>query len=163
MRSTNLNAESKWTAVVMLGLFAIAGCGGPAGPKTYPVKGQVQLAGGEVKVLAGHNVEAALETDSTVRAYGLIQDDGSFELETLRAGVLQSGAAEGKYRVRVALSDDDPEARNRATQAVNPRFLTFDSSGLSFPGTHGCACHASTVATVTTGGRRPSSHGKRVS
>jgi hypothetical protein len=132
VRSTNLNAESKWSVVVVLGLLTIAGCGGPAGPKTYPVKGQVQLAGGEVQVLAGHNVEAALETESTVRAYGLIKDDGSFELETLRAGVLQSGAAEGKYRVRVALSDDDPEARNRATQAVNPRFLAFDSSGLSF-------------------------------
>ena len=83
MRSTNLNAESKWSVVVVLSLFAIAGCGGPAGPKTYPVKGQVQLAGGEVQVLAGHNVEAALEADSTVRAYGLIKDDGSFELETL--------------------------------------------------------------------------------
>ncbi len=59
-----------------------------------------------------------------------VQDDGSFDLETLRAGVLQSGAAEGKYRVRVALSDDDPEARSRAAQAVHPRFFTFDSSGL---------------------------------
>ena len=113
----------------MIGLLGHAGCGGPAGPTTYPVKGQVQLADGEVKVLAGHNLEAALEADSTVRAYGLIHDDGSFELETLRAGVLQSGAAEGKYRVRVALSDDDPDARSRFAQAVHPRFLTFDASG----------------------------------
>ena len=131
MRSTNLNAESKWSVVVVLGLLTIAGCRGPAGSTSYPVKGQVQLAGGEVKVLAGHSLEAALEADSNVRAYGSIQDDGSFELETLRAGVLQSGAAAGKYRVRVALSDDDPEARRRAAEALHPRFLPFDSSGLS--------------------------------
>ena len=117
---------------MVLGLGILAGCGGPAEPTTYPVSGQVQLASGDVKVLAGHNVEAALETDSAVRAYGLIKDDGSFELETLRAGVLKSGAAEGRYRVRVALSDDDPEARRQAAQALHPRFLTFDSSGLSF-------------------------------
>ena len=92
---------------------------GPVGRRGGPGAGGAQRGGRSRK------------RTPTVRAYGLIKDDGSFELETLRAGVLQSGAAEGKYRVPVALSDDDPEARNRATQAVNPRFLTFDSSGLS--------------------------------
>ncbi len=83
------------------------------------------------KLWDGHNLEAALGTDLAVRAYGQIQEDGSFSLETLQAGVLYSGAAEGSYRVRIVLSDDDPGARRRAAQALHPRFLQFDSSGLS--------------------------------
>ncbi len=131
MRLMRMQRLGKWTAVVMLSSLGLSGCGGPAGPKTSPVKGQVQLAGGDIKDLAGHSLEAALETDSSVRAYGQIQEDGSFALETLRAGVLLSGAAEGAYRVRVVLSDDDAEARRRAAEALHPRFLQFDSSGLS--------------------------------
>jgi len=112
-------------------LWGIPGCGGSAGLKTHAVNGQVQIAGGDVKDLAGHSLEAALDTDLTVRASGQIQEDGSFSLETLQAGVLHSGAVEGAYRVRIVLSDDDPEARRRAAQALHPRFLQFDSSGLS--------------------------------
>jgi hypothetical protein len=119
------------TAFAIVILWGIPGCGGSAGPKTHAVNGQVQLAGGDVKDLAGHSLEAALGTDLTVRASGQIQEDGSFSLETLQAGVLHSGAVEGAYRVRIVLSDDDPEARRRAAQALHPRFLQFDSSGLS--------------------------------
>jgi hypothetical protein len=116
---------------VALGLAGIAGCGGAAGPKTYPVKGQVTLAGGEIRDLAGHSVEAALDTEPSTRAFSQILPDGSFTLETLQAGSVQQGAAAGTYRVRIVLSEDDPEARRRAAQLLHPRFLQFQTSGLT--------------------------------
>ena len=119
------------TALLALALSGITGCGGSAGPQTHPVKGQVQLAGGEIKNLAGQSVEAALDKDPTTRAYGQILPDGSFTLETLQAGTVRPGAAEGKYRVRLVLSDDDPEARRRAARTVHPRYLQFQAAGLS--------------------------------
>jgi hypothetical protein len=47
------------------------------------------------------------------------------------APAVRPGVAEGKYRVRIVLSDDDPEARRRAAQTVHPRFLQFQASGLT--------------------------------
>jgi hypothetical protein len=110
-------------------LFA-TGCGS-SGPVTHPVKGQVQLAGGDAALLAGHSLEIALESDPTVRAYGEIQDDGTFSLETLHAGEIKRGAFEGKYVARVVLEDDDPDRARQITAAIDPRVLDFKTSGLS--------------------------------
>jgi len=85
-------------------LFGAVGCGS-AGPTTYRVNGKVELVGGEVKHLAGHHIEAVLTGEPTVRASGEIQQDGSFTLETLHAGVILKGAREGNYQVRIILSD----------------------------------------------------------
>jgi hypothetical protein len=109
-------------------LFAIAGCS-ESGPETHRVTGQLRLAEQEATFLAGHTVEAALATDPLVRAYGEIQDDGSFALETYRDGVVHKGALGGKYLVRVVLSDDDAERRRQAAQAIDPRFFDFNASG----------------------------------
>lgn len=117
--------------LVIAGHLGLLGCG-PGGPTTYRVKGQVELIGGEVKLLAGHHVEAVLASDPTVRASGEIQQDGSFTLETLRAGVILKGAQEGTYQVQFILSDDDRENWSRAMQALAPRFLDYRTSGLSF-------------------------------
>ncbi len=111
-------------------LASLTGCGA-SGPPTHRLQGTVQLAEGNVSDLAGHTLEAVLESDSTIRAYGEIRDDGSFELESLLAGEIRPGALAGKYAVRVVLGDDDPDSRRRAVQAVNKRFLNVETSGLS--------------------------------
>ena len=69
---------------------------------------------------------------TAVRASGEIKPDGSFTLETLQNGGIVKGARSGTFRARVILPDDDPKAKKAAAQAVNKKFLSFDSSGLSF-------------------------------
>jgi hypothetical protein len=115
--------------MALLAALMVAGCSG--GHRTYPVQGKVELAGGNVEHLAGANIEAALESDPTVRASGLIEPDGSFTLETLYAGIIYKGALEGNYQVRIVLSDDDKATRRAAAHALHPRFLQFQTSGLS--------------------------------
>src|SRR5438034_8880223 len=66
-------------AVFIITLMSNLGCGA-GGPRTYPVQGKVELAGADVKLLAGSHVEFALAADPRVRASGEIQEDGSFKL-----------------------------------------------------------------------------------
>src|SRR5688500_4014203 len=109
-------------------ILAIAGCT-QSGPPVHPVKGQVQLAGGDNRPLAGHIVEVALASDPLVRASGEIKPDGQFQLEALLEGQLRKGAPEGKYLARIVLADDDPQLRRAAAAAIDPRHLKFDTSG----------------------------------
>jgi hypothetical protein len=110
----------------------LTGCGGGS-LKTYPVRGKVVLADGDVRQLAGSHVEFMLESDPTVRASGQIQSDGSFTVQTLHEGKIQSGAPEGSYKARILLSDEDDEGRpRRGPKPVHPRFLDFSTSGLSY-------------------------------
>src|SRR5262245_22713155 len=95
-------------AAALVGLLDVVGCG-PGGPPTYTVRGRGELAGGDVKVLAGHTIEAQLTSDNLVRADGAIQEDGSFWLQTLYKGVKLNGAQEGTYEVRFLFSDDDKQ------------------------------------------------------
>lgn len=111
-------------------LASLTGCGG-SGPPVHRVQGTVQLTDGNVGDLSGHTLEAVLESDSTVRAYGTIGEGGNFQLESLLAGQIRPGALAGKYAVRLVLGDDDPDSRQRAAQAVNQRFLNTQTSGLS--------------------------------
>jgi hypothetical protein len=120
----------------VIGMLALAASGllfgcGPGGPKTFPVTGQVELVGGEIKLLVGSHVEAALESDATIRASGQIQEDGSFRLQSLHQGATKAGAREGKYKVRLILADDDQANLKQARKAVPPRYLNFATSGLS--------------------------------
>lgn len=107
-----------------------AGCT-KSGPRTYPVKGQVEAPGVDLKTLAGHTVEIAFDSDPQIRAAGQIQDDGSFALETLQGGAILKGAAEGTYKARIVLADDDQASRNLAAKALHPGYFQFEKSGLS--------------------------------
>ncbi|MCI0358533.1 MAG: hypothetical protein L0211_08625 [Planctomycetaceae bacterium] len=127
-----MNARYFPAAILLLFASTASGCFGPSGPVTYPVEGQVELSGGKVQNLSGHTIEAALVTDANVRAYGQIASDGSFALETLQGGDIRSGAVEGKYQARIVLSDDDDSSRAKAAEALNHRFLQFETSGLTF-------------------------------
>ncbi len=118
------------TAAALLAAIGAAGCGS-GGKGTYRVQGQIQLAAGDNRLLAGHSLEAALESDPHVRTYGVIDADGHFVLESLLDGVIRQGALPGRYRARLALSDDDPELRRQALESIPKRFLQFETSGLT--------------------------------
>ena len=81
-------------AVFIITLMSNLGCGA-GGPRTYPVQGKVELAGADVKLLAGSHVEFALAADPRVRASGEIQEDGSFKLQSNHAGGILDGTREG--------------------------------------------------------------------
>ena len=132
MRSSrHRGAKNAAVLLALLGLWSSAGCG-PGGPKTYPVRGKIELAGGNVEHLAGSTIEAALESDTTVRAAGSIEPNGSFTLETLYAGVLRKGALAGNYKARIIPTEDgDAKTKRLARAAVHSRFLQFHSD-LSF-------------------------------
>lgn len=100
--------------------------------KLYPVNGKIEMTDGDVSVLAGSTIEAALENEPTLRASGVIQADGSFTLETLDAGVIRKGAREGTYKARILLGDDDPKLKRAANKALNRRFRDFETSELKF-------------------------------
>ena len=119
-------------------LCVIAGCGA-SGVKTHPVAGKIAIQGAEVKPLAGHTVEIALDTNPELRASGQIRDDGSFELETLHSGTILKGAVAGTYKARIVLSDDDAMERLLAAKSIPARYLQFEKSGLSLqvPATDG--------------------------
>jgi hypothetical protein len=96
------------------------------------VAGKVTLARGAVADLAGHHVEAALTTDPTVRASGVIRADGGFTLATLRGGTLVPGAREGTYRARILPADEADDGQKLRRPPVAARALRFETSGLEF-------------------------------
>lgn len=114
---------------IALVIAACVGCGSNSG--IHRVQGQVQVAGGDASPLVGHLVEIAKADEQQVRASGEIKADGKFQLESLQAGQITPGTVPGKYLVRIVLADDDPQARQVAAAAINPRYLKFESSGLT--------------------------------
>jgi hypothetical protein len=110
-----------------LALLALTGCGAP---KTYPVQGKVVFDGGNLQQLAGGSVELVHNSDRSVRAYGTIQPDGTFVLQTLYQGEQLPGALEGTYQARVVLAGDGDLPPGSV--AVDPSYLDFHSSGLTF-------------------------------
>src|SRR5688572_30500176 len=114
-------SHRRCAAVVALALLGLAGCGG-GGIKTYPVRGKVVLADGDVKELAGSHVEFMLESDPLVRSNGIIGPDGSFQMETLHEGKILRGAPEGTYKARIIPGDPDDEGvPKRRGQPVHAR------------------------------------------
>ena len=123
-------AELAVVLVAIAGVAGFSGCGS-GGVKMHPVAGRIEIAQGDAKPLAGHTLEVVLDSDPAVRAAGQIQEDGSFQLETLQRGSVLKGAVEGKYKARIVLSDDDLKQRTAAAKAIPARYLQFEKSGLS--------------------------------
>ena len=135
MPHAGFGARRAFVAWAALTFASLAGCEG-GGPKTHPVRGRVELAGGDVKALAGETVEVEAEGSPGVRASGPIGEDGTFELGGVYEGQSRMGAAEGKYRARIILDGVDPPTgktplRSRKPLPVNVRYLKFDTSGLT--------------------------------
>lgn len=124
-------SHSLAVGLFLFGAMALTtGCGS-RGPKTHPVHGRIQC-GGDPSALAGSHIEAMKQGETDVRASGEIQPDGTFTLQTMHQGVLQKGAVEGTYLVRILPNDDEPASRKRAASAVARRYLAFETSGLAF-------------------------------
>ncbi len=94
---------------------SLCGCGDDA-PKTHPVSGKVILSDGEIQSLvdAEAGVELQLESDPSIRSYGKIASDGSFDIQMSHNGRTFLGAVEGTHLVRIVLSEmpEQAEAEN---------------------------------------------------
>ncbi len=93
--------------VAGLALGVMAGCSGSSLGKTYPVKGKVVFRGG--KPARGGTVELVSTTDPALRAFGDIEDDGSFTLTAFKDRKESPGVVEGEYQVFIELRVDRDE------------------------------------------------------
>jgi hypothetical protein len=123
----------KVAMLAALCLLALGGCSSQ-GVKTYPVAGKVEIKDGDVAILAGSYVELKREgEDDHLRPGGNIDSSGRFTVKTLHQGQLLQGAPEGKYKARITLGDESDEGvPKRKGNPIHPRFLDFETSGLSF-------------------------------
>lgn len=117
---------SNW--VLVAAIVAAGGCG-DGHPPTYRAGGVVTFPNG--KPLTNGWVEFQLVAAGVhATARGQIQPDGRFELGTYQAN---DGAVTGEYRALVvpSLPVTDAEIRS-APPPIDPRFRSFDTSGLKF-------------------------------
>lgn len=120
-----------WLLACLAGTaLSLGGCG-PGGPTFQPVTVRLNVEGGNVADLEGSTLDVAVPNNPLLRASGTITADGTAELETLHAGKIRRGVLEGNYQVRIVLADDDREQRRKAAKAVAPKYLKFESSGLT--------------------------------
>lgn len=109
----------------------LAGCG-TGRIRTYPVSGKVELAEGNLDLLADSTIEFMQVADPLVRSSGRIDVSGAFHMETLYQGEILSGVPEGEYKARIIVSDEDEDGNpKRGPSPVHKRFLDFESSGWS--------------------------------
>jgi hypothetical protein len=122
-------------AVVGAALFAALGCGGPDGPKTYPVKGKVVYkGGGDVGRLTGGQVHFESVGETRVTGLGEIEDGGTFSVWCYLESKDREGLPPGEYRVCVRTArggGDEDGAPRRRSGPIHPRYQTFDKSGLT--------------------------------
>ena len=111
--------------VIPLLLLMVVGCG----PRQYPVRGKVTYPDGK-PLTEGMVVFESQDQEKPVTARGGIHPDGSYELGTHKPG---DGALAGRYRVLVA-PKSDPNAVDRPScpPPFDPRFASFDTSGLEY-------------------------------
>jgi len=82
--------------------------------------------GGTAKTLGER--QAMIEFESVdqpgTKAFGEIQEDGSFTLRTLKDGQWKDGAVSGTHRVRINIDDG-------SAHLINSKFLRYQSSGIT--------------------------------
>src|SRR5438128_7551325 len=101
----------QFSFLLTIAAVVVSGCGSsgsvPAFP-TVPVRGKVEYTqGGTAKTLGDRQamVELASVDQPGVKAFGEIQEDGSFKLRTLKEGQWKDGAVEGSHRVRINIDE----------------------------------------------------------
>jgi hypothetical protein len=112
-----------WLLMVAPLLAAFCGCGA----NLQPVRGKVTLPSGQAA--AGSQVVFEGEQEgNVVSARGDVQADGTFQMSTHQPG---DGVPVGKYRVQV---NPPPmvDAEARSVAPFNPKYSSFDTSGLQF-------------------------------
>ena len=108
-------------------IVAIAGCGSS---ELHTLDGRVALQDASGFMFAGDALELRLEGNPLQRAFGHIEPNGSFHIETLDAGKIASGVKPGVYEARIVLADDDPQHVKLASQVIHRKFTRFEASGL---------------------------------
>lgn len=115
---------SQW----LLALVAmLTGCGPAAQPSAT---GRVVLNPASVVDLAGDTVELRSQENPLQVAFGQIQPDGSFKIESLIDGKVVNGAPAGTYQARLVISSDDYAHMKAAAKAIPKKFFNFDTSTL---------------------------------
>jgi hypothetical protein len=105
-----------------------AGCSNQQMP-TYPVQGRVIFPDGSTAHLG--NIEFQ-SLDYPIRAHGIIQPDGSFQLTTYTEN---DGAIAGRHRCAIAqvvIVEDVPHFRPSLEGVIDPRFGSYSTSGLEY-------------------------------
>ncbi len=95
-----------------------------------PLAGKIKYVGDSEFAFSGDVVELRSQSDPSINAYGEVQPDGSFEVDSLDQGKIVKGAKPGKYAVRLVIADDDYEHKKLASKAINKKYFSFDTSGL---------------------------------
>ena len=136
-----MGPKSRWVVrAVGVGLIVVAGCGGPGGVPTYPVRGKVVLKGGEVAKLVGGSVRLESVAEPKVTGSGELGTDGGFVVGCLLDGKDRDGLPAGDYRACLRPPRDADEARGWV-KLVAAKYQNFDKSALRL--------------TVTTGANEP--------
>ena len=95
------------------------------------LEGQVVFKDGGAFEFAGDSIELRSQSDSSLSAFGEIKPDGKFKIDSLTEGKLVPGTKAGVYSARIVISDDDYEHKKLAAKAINKKYLSFETSGLS--------------------------------
>jgi hypothetical protein len=122
----SVDRKLKYGVAVMISLVGccLTGCDG--GPKTHAVSGSLELRGGDSAQLAGSHLELTRSDDPTVRAAGVIDERGRFQIESLSDGQVKTGALEGSYQARLILND---EGDGRKKPKIHKKYLDRKTSG----------------------------------
>lgn len=140
---------------VLIGLLALA-CGGLAGcarePMTHPVSGRIVFEKGNLKDWVGEAVEFQSTSEPDTRAFGKINEDGTFTLSTWQEGDALNGAVTGTLRGRLIMDimdiEDEKEGEGdkdvkavkaengekgmkkaKSVKGVPAKYANFDTSG----------------------------------
>src|SRR5262245_25889603 len=120
------------SAFVACILLVLAGCG-PRLPTVYPVKGRIINKGkGNVRDMAGYNVQLQSTTDPEEAPGGPIAEDGTFVLSTYTrlGGKVIPGVKEGTYRACIL---PPPVEGGPPPRPVIPvRYTKLETSNLQF-------------------------------
>jgi hypothetical protein len=119
-----------FTLIAQSLLVLSVGCG-PGGEELHAITGKIAVVDTELADIAGSSIEVADTANENNRGFALIEPDGQFSIESLRSGEVKQGLAEGTYKARIILSDEDFESRKKAAVAIAKRYQNFDTSGLT--------------------------------
>ena len=131
--TNSLFLSGRWIRIVLgaTTLFVAVGCGGSEPSlQTYPVRGKVVFKGGTVNRLERGKVWFQSTSDPSLKAVGMIYEDGSFTMTTLLEDKGVLGVPAGQYRARVEPPTD--EDHKPQPGLIHAKYQDFNTSGLNF-------------------------------
>ncbi len=92
--------------------------------------GRIELSPSLAFQFAGDTLELRAIDDRSKMAFGQVDSDGSFKVESLMNGRVVPGAMPGRYQARVVIADDDYSHKDKAKKVIPKKYLSFDSTPL---------------------------------